>query len=207
MSEHSKSRLDEVDLAGLRRKLSDDARVTVDEEDAAITALERMLESELTDQVPLLLDESELDVPDVLSVRKRYNFSQKKFADFLDVPISTLKNWESGRRSPLGPERVLVKLIVEYKDIADRVFLEKSVVDRDYEPKMSPGRKGTVKWFNPTKGFGFIQPEGSSRDVFVHISALERAGVQSLEDGQKIAFDLESENDGRASVANLKLID
>ena len=66
---------------------------------------------------------------------------------------------------------------------------------------------GTVKWFNPTKGFGFIQPEGGSKDVFVHISAVERAGMQSLDDGQKVEFDLESGRDGRESATNLRLMD
>ena len=64
---------------------------------------------------------------------------------------------------------------------------------------------GTVKWFNATKGFGFIQPEGSSKDVFVHISAVERAGLTGLNDGQKVTFDIERVRDGRESAANLAL--
>ena len=64
---------------------------------------------------------------------------------------------------------------------------------------------GTVKWFNSTKGFGFIAPEGGSKDVFVHISALERASLTSLNDDQKVTFDIESGRDGRESAANIVL--
>ncbi len=64
---------------------------------------------------------------------------------------------------------------------------------------------GTVKWFNSTKGFGFIAPEGGSKDVFVHISAVERAGLTGLNDDQKVTFDIESGCDGRESAANLAL--
>lgn len=67
--------------------------------------------------------------------------------------------------------------------------------------------KGTVKWFNSQKGFGFIQPDGGSRDIFLHISAVERAGLTSVGEGQKVTFDLERGRDGRESAANLKLVD
>ena len=63
---------------------------------------------------------------------------------------------------------------------------------------------GTVKWFNATKGFGFIQPESGNRDVFLHISALERAGLQAPADGQKVTYDLEKGRDGRESAINVR---
>jgi CspA family cold shock protein len=64
---------------------------------------------------------------------------------------------------------------------------------------------GTVKWFNPTKGFGFIAPATGGKDVFVHISAVERAGLTGLADDQKVTYDVESGRDGRESAANLEL--
>jgi CspA family cold shock protein len=65
---------------------------------------------------------------------------------------------------------------------------------------------GTVKWFNAGKGFGFIQPEDGSKDVFLHISAVESAGLQSPDDGQKVEYELESGKDGRSSAGNLSYI-
>jgi cold shock protein len=63
---------------------------------------------------------------------------------------------------------------------------------------------GTVKWFNSQKGYGFIQPEGGSKDVFVHISAVERAGLTDLREGQRVSFDLERDRQGRTSAVNLQ---
>lgn len=65
---------------------------------------------------------------------------------------------------------------------------------------------GTVKFFNTAKGFGFIAPEGGGKDVFVHISAVERSGMSGLADGQKVSFDLEKDRQGRDSAANLKAV-
>ena len=63
---------------------------------------------------------------------------------------------------------------------------------------------GTVKWFNPTKGFGFIEPEDGSNDAFVHISAVERAGLSTLNEGQKVSYELQDGRDGRQMAGDLK---
>lgn len=64
---------------------------------------------------------------------------------------------------------------------------------------------GTVKWFNATKGYGFIQPEDGGADVFVHISAVQRAGLGGLNEGQRVSFDLERGQKGKMAAVNLKV--
>ena len=65
---------------------------------------------------------------------------------------------------------------------------------------------GTVKWFNPTKGFGFIEPENGGNDVFVHISAVEKAGLRSLGEGQKVSYEIQ-ETRGKQAAANLTVVE
>jgi CspA family cold shock protein len=64
---------------------------------------------------------------------------------------------------------------------------------------------GTVKWFNPTKGYGFIQPEDGGKDVFVHISALEKAGLRTLTEGQRVSYDLDTSRD-KVSAVHIQVV-
>jgi len=72
--------------------------------------------------------------------------------------------------------------------------------NREGETSMA---KGTVKWFNPTKGYGFIAPDSGGKDVFVHISAVQKAGLRTLNEGQKVGFEIEQQQNGRAAAVNL----
>ena len=74
-------------------------------------------------------------------------------------------------------------------------------------PLAMASAKGTVKWFNSTKGYGFIQPDGGSKDVFVHISAVEAAGLRGLNDGQKVSFEEQADKrSGKMSAVNLRVL-
>jgi len=67
--------------------------------------------------------------------------------------------------------------------------------------------KGTVKWFNPTKGYGFIAPDTGGKDIFVHISAVQKAGLRSLNEGQKVSFEIEQQQNGRSAAVDLSQSD
>ena len=66
---------------------------------------------------------------------------------------------------------------------------------------------GTVKWFNTTKGYGFIKPDNAAKDVFVHITAVERANLRSLSEGQRVSYEIQKGRDGRDAAANLTIVD
>jgi cold shock protein len=85
-------------------------------------------------------------------------------------------------------------------DDASRVEIQ--MFDETGRPTM---QKGTVKWFNPTKGYGFIKPAGNDKDVFVHISAVERAGLSTLNEGQTVEYELVTGRNGKTSAENLKV--
>jgi cold shock protein len=79
------------------------------------------------------------------------------------------------------------------------------VLGGQHDPQETVMATGTVKFFNTQKGFGFIAPESGGKDVFVHISAVERAGLRGLIDGQKVSFDLEKDMRGREAATNLRV--
>jgi CspA family cold shock protein len=79
----------------------------------------------------------------------------------------------------------------------------KNVWARRQKEGSAPMLKGTVKWFNPTKGYGFIAPDTGGKDVFVHISAVQKAGLRSLNEGQKVGFEIETQQNGRNAAVEL----
>jgi cold shock protein len=91
--------------------------------------------------------------------------------------------------------------------VATLTTLSQAIARRGWRSKLGDitMANGTVKWFNATKGFGFIAPAGGSKDVFVHVSALERAGIRQLNDGQAVTYDVEADRNGRESAVNLAL--
>src|SRR5215469_1046076 len=101
----------------------------------------------------------------------------------------------SQARSSAGP------LPVRCGGMTDRALSKRREILLRQRTKMTIG---TVKWFNAQKGYGFIQPEDGSRDVFVHISAVERSGIGNLHEGQRLSFELERGNQGKTSAVNLR---
>jgi len=89
------------------------------------------------------------------------------------------------------------------------VQLGRPILDRGLERKddVTMTTQGTVKWFNPTKGYGFIAPETGGKDIFVHISAVQKAGLRSLNEGQRVGFEVEQQQNGRAAAVNLMKTD
>jgi CspA family cold shock protein len=107
------------------------------------------------------------------------------------------------RHSRLAPKPGLTDFPNGAKSLPSQAFhVANSAFFKVWRRQAMP--KGTVKWFNPTKGYGFIKPNGGDRDVFVHISAVERAGLSTLNENQVVEYDL-VENRGKASAENLKV--
>jgi CspA family cold shock protein len=130
--------------------------------------------------------------------RKKGAKTQPPFISGLPGP----KRLSSGHRSRrVTPDPSLSRRMVPFPSKSRRLT---GKVPADNSGKETAMAVGTVKFFNVNKGFGFIAPEGGGKDVFVHISAVERAGMRGLADGQKIAFDLEKDRQGRESATNLR---
>src|SRR5215468_2816439 len=118
---------------------------------------------------------------------------QRQAAPFQTVSDGQAASDLRSYRWALPPGRRIAALVV----LGRNQYCARSKLEREMAT-------GTVKWFNPTKGYGFIQPSGGGRDVFVHISAIERAGLNSLNEGQAVEFEIES-NRGKESAVNLKI--
>lgn len=96
---------------------------------------------------------------------------------------------------------VVTRAVRKYRSDEDNLVVPASDVPQ--QEGGAPMTKGTVKWFNPTKGYGFIAPETGGKDVFVHISAVQKAGLRTLNEGQRVSFDVEQQQNGRAAAINL----
>jgi CspA family cold shock protein len=132
--------------------------------------------------------------------RERQKSPRKIFAEFLKVHqcawahfIPFARNFGAFSRDYLSTHLLATRFHRGRSRLREGLWKGLTIVPR-----------GTVKWFNPTKGYGFIQPQGGGKDVFVHISAVERAGLHSLNEGQPIEFEI-AENRGRSSAENLRV--
>ena len=93
------------------------------------------------------------------------------------------------------------------KNLSDNLMAHPAGAARSFDLKATIMATGTVKWFNPTKGFGFIQNDDGGSDVFVHVSAVERSGLGSINEGQKLSFELErDQRSGKMSAGQLKAV-
>jgi CspA family cold shock protein len=109
------------------------------------------------------------------------------------------------RPNDLASPRIRVGLTTFLQNSNEPAALTRSLVA--HAPERRDMTQGTVKWFNGQKGFGFIQPDDGSKDVFVHISAVERAGMQGLNEGQKVSYDVVADRkSGKSSAENLRAV-
>jgi cold shock protein len=117
------------------------------------------------------------------------------------LALRCARDWhDDGSLVPPAPFRPILPLLIIVAVLAEKGQRSHLCVGT----RRSTMASGTVKWFNPTKGYGFIQPADGGKDVFVHISAVQRAGLTSLNEGQRVEFELVS-NRGKASAENLKV--
>jgi CspA family cold shock protein len=128
-----------------------------------------------------------------------------RYPNLLGGPLSQPIFLQEGRKTPSGIGRGPIAraawLPVNYDWLNSASLLSCKL----HHYRRLEMARGTVKWFNPTKGYGFIQPQGGGKDVFVHISAVERAGLSTLNEGQQVEFE-EVANRGKTSAENLKVV-